>query len=77
MSDDSVSDNLKPAPKKRGRPSAGPRTSTAIRLTDELHERLRVAADERDLSMNWLVNRAVTYYLDRLIPVDELKITRD
>lgn len=53
------------------------RTSTAIRLRPELHAALALAADERDVSMNWLVNRAVAYYLDRLIPADELTLTRE
>lgn len=53
------------------------RTSTAIRLRPDVHERLQIAADERDVSMNWLVGRAVADYLDRLIPVDEMKWTRD
>jgi len=54
----------------------GPRNSTAIRLSPELHERLRVAADERDLSLNFLVNRACEQFMDRLIPVDEMQWTR-
>lgn len=53
------------------------RTSTAIRFSPETHARLEKAAKERDLSINWLVNRAVEYYLDRLIPVEELKWVRD
>lgn len=53
------------------------RTATAIRFPEEVHERLRDAADERDLSINWLVVKAVEDFLDRLIPVDELRLTRD
>lgn len=58
---------------------ATPRTSTAVRFHPELHERLTLAAQERDLSVNWLVNRAVSDFLDRLLPVDEmvLVLTRD
>lgn len=66
-----------PTKRKPGRPSQGPRTSTAIRLKPELHEALALAADERDVSMNWLVNRAVADFLSRLIPVSELRLTRD
>ena len=52
------------------------RTATAIRFPDDLHDRLRVAADERDLSINYLVVKAVEDLLDRLIPANELKLTR-
>jgi predicted transcriptional regulator len=52
------------------------RTATAIRFPDELHERLRVAAEERDFSINFLVVKAVEDFLGRLIPADELKLTR-
>lgn len=53
------------------------RTTTAIRFDPELHERLRVAAEEREVSMNFLVVRAVADFLDRLIPVSEIRWTRD
>ncbi len=53
------------------------RTSTAVRFPPELHQRLKAAADERDLSINYLVVRAVTDFLDRLIPADEWKLTKD
>lgn len=52
------------------------RTTTAIRFPDEVHEQLRVAADERDLSINYLVVKAVEEFLDRLIPANELRLTR-
>ncbi len=52
------------------------RTTTAIRLPDDLHERLRHAADERDLSINFLVVKAVEEFVDNLIPVEELRLTR-
>lgn len=66
------------APKRKpGRPSQGPRTSTAVRLKPELHEALATAAAERDVSVNWLVNRAAEDFLARLIPVSELRLTRD
>lgn len=47
------------------------RVTTAIRFERDLHERLDVAAAERDVSINWLVTRAVEQFLDRLVPVDE------
>ena len=53
------------------------RTVTAIRLPAELHRRLRDAADDRDLSVNYLVVKAVEEFLERLIPADELRLTRD
>ena len=56
--------------------SRAPRTSTCIRLPAQLHERLREAADDRDLSMNTLVTKAVEDFLARLIPADELRLTR-
>jgi predicted transcriptional regulator len=52
------------------------RVTTAIRLPAELHDRLREAADERDLSINYLVVKAVEEFLERLIPADELRLTR-
>ena len=52
------------------------RTATSIRLTPDTHARLTNAAKERDLSVNWMVQRAVDYYLDRLIPVDQITLVR-
>jgi predicted transcriptional regulator len=53
------------------------RTATAVRFPPELLARLQQAAAERDLSANYLVNRAVEEFLDRLIPVDEIRWTRE
>lgn len=53
------------------------RSATAIRLDPEVHRRLKDAAQERDVSVNWLVGKAVTEFLDRLIPVEEIRWTRD
>ena len=52
------------------------RTTTAIRFPEELHERLKDAADERDLSINYLVVKAVEEFIENLIPVEELSLTR-
>ena len=52
------------------------RTTTAIRFPEELHERLRKAADERDLSINFLVVKAVEEFLENLVPANELRLTR-
>lgn len=53
------------------------RTSTAIRFPTELHTRLSQAADERDVPLNFLVNKAVEEFLDRLLPISEIRWTRD
>lgn len=53
------------------------RTATAIRFPEELHDRLKTAADERDFSINYLVVKAVEEFLGRLIPANELRLTRD
>ena len=52
------------------------RMATAVRFPDELHEELRKAAEERDLSINYLVVKAVEDFLERLIPADELRLTK-
>lgn len=60
-----------------GRPRVyGERVHTVIRIPTQLHARLREAADDRDVSVNWLVLRALEDFLDRLIPADELRLTR-
>ena len=50
------------------RPEAhhGERGTTAVRLPVALHERLKATAEDRDVSVSWLINRAATAYLDRL-----------
>jgi hypothetical protein len=53
------------------------RTATAIRFRPEIHEGLLAAAAERELSVNWLVNRACAEFLSRLIPPDEIQWTRE
>lgn len=58
------------------RPASANRVSTAIRFDTELWQRLAAAAEERDVSINWMVNRAVAVWLERLIPVDEMRWTR-
>jgi predicted transcriptional regulator len=52
------------------------RTATAIRFPEELHDNLVRAAEERDLSVHYLVVKAVQDYLPRLIPADELSLVR-
>ena len=53
------------------------RTTTAVRLPEDLHEELRQAADERGFSVNFMVTKAVEDFIRRLIPANELKLTRD
>lgn len=53
------------------------RTASAIRFRPELHDRLVAEADARETSINWLVNQACEFFLDRLIPADEIVYTRD
>ena len=56
-----------------GRPKTydEPRVATAIRLPVSLRTDLQAAATERDVSVNFLVTRAVADYLRRLPPVAE------
>lgn len=53
------------------------RVNTQIRLPVELHERLVQAASDRYLTVNYLVTAAVKEFLERLIPADEFKLTKD
>lgn len=52
------------------------RMTTAIRFPEPLHERLKEAADERDLSINFLVVKACEEFVDRLLPAEEMRFTR-
>jgi predicted transcriptional regulator len=52
------------------------RVTTAIRMSEELQNRLKEAADERDISVNLLAVKAIADYLDHLIPTDEILQTR-
>lgn len=54
-----------------------PLTSTGIRFDPELYKKLQIAAEERHLSVNYLVNKAVEDLLPRLIPANELKLTKE
>ena len=59
-----------------GRPNLGQTINTAIRMKPELHDALKAAAEEREVSINFLINRAVEDFLPRLIPVDEIRWTK-
>jgi predicted transcriptional regulator len=47
-----------------------PRVTTAIRLPESVHDRLRAAADERDISANLIATKAIEQYLDHLKPLE-------
>lgn len=47
-----------------------PRVATAIRLPTSLHEELQSVASERDVSVNFLVTRAVSTFLAQLPPAE-------
>ena len=47
-----------------------------VRVPIELMERLRIAADERGVSVQWITARLLSEGLERLIPAEELKFTR-
>ena len=52
------------------------RTSTGVRFPNEVHDALVAAAQERGLTVNFLVVAAVRDFLPRLIPADEWTLTR-
>jgi predicted HicB family RNase H-like nuclease len=52
------------------------RVATAIRIPRPLHERLKQAAEERQVAVNLLAVKALEDYVDRLIPVEDLQLTR-
>lgn len=54
-----------------GRPSMGKRVATAVRIPEDLHARLDATATERDVSINYLVTRAVERYLDTMPPLPD------
>jgi uncharacterized protein (DUF1778 family) len=48
-----------------------------MRLSPDLEDRIAKAADERNISFNLFVVKACEFYLSKLIPIDELKLTKD
>lgn len=60
----------------RPRTYAEDRVTTRVALPPELHEQLGVAARDRGLSANALAVLALTDFLRRLIPVEELELVR-
>jgi predicted transcriptional regulator len=53
------------------------RYNTAIRFPDDVHRQLVEAAADHQVSINWLVNRAVAEFLPRLLGSDEVRWTRE
>lgn len=54
-----------------------PRDVLRIRLDPDLKDAIERAATEREVSVNWLVSFAMKDFVKRLLPVDEMRITRD
>lgn len=54
-----------------------PRVATAIRLPASLHGELQSAATARDVSVNFLVIRAVSAFLARLPPAEVDLLQKD
>ncbi len=53
------------------------RTTTAIRFPEELHERLRRAADSFGLPINFIVVKAMEEFLDRMIDPSDFRLTKE
>jgi hypothetical protein len=72
-----MTDTAKKTPGVRRKPEEMELPSSAtIRFIDvDVQRRLYAAAAERDLSVNYLVNCAVSEFLERLIPLSEFRLT--
>jgi hypothetical protein len=64
-----------PRQRKKPTPDEMPSSATIRFLNPDVQQRLYQAAAERDLSVNYLVNCAVSEFLDRLIPLSEFRLT--
>jgi predicted HicB family RNase H-like nuclease len=53
------------------------RAAVMLRLDPDLHERIVAAAFARGLTFNWFCSHLLAEGLDRLIPADEFKLTRE
>jgi predicted transcriptional regulator len=53
-----------------------PRVTTAIRLPESIHDRLRTVAHERDISANLIATKAIEEYLDHLQPLESATTSR-
>lgn len=52
------------------------RSATCIRLPESLHDRIEAEAKSRGVPMNWLITRLLAEGVERLIPADEMRLTR-
>ncbi len=50
---------------------------TGIRFPKDLLEQLKVAAADRDVSLNWLVVRLCKESMEKLIPEEDFRLVRD
>lgn len=55
-----------------GRSRVSDRPIITVRLPPELLKQLQATAEERDVSVNLLINRACQDFLRRLVPIDEV-----
>ncbi|MGI9578508.1 MAG: toxin-antitoxin system HicB family antitoxin [Microthrixaceae bacterium] len=61
----------------RPRVSSERRVATAVRLPESIHRRLHLAAEDRAVSANLIITKAVDEYLERLPSADTaLTLTR-
>lgn len=42
----------------------GERVTTAVRIPPQLHDQFRELADQRDVSVNYLINKAMQRYVE-------------
>lgn len=61
----------------RNRIEPDDRRQIQIRVPPTIFDALQIAANERGVSVNLLINRAIEDFLDRLIPIEEINLTRD
>ena len=54
-----------------------PRVPTSIRLPESLHQDLTEAARDHGLSVNRMVEQAITEFLTDLLPPSKVLLTRD
>jgi predicted HicB family RNase H-like nuclease len=48
------------------------RIPTAVRIPESLHRQLQAVAEEREISVNFLIVRAIKKHLEQMPPVDEV-----
>jgi predicted transcriptional regulator len=51
------------------------RVATAVRLPEDIHNRLQEHAEMRDVSVNWLVTRAIEHFLEGLPSREQVEAT--